>query len=77
MIYRKKNTNQSQLLQLRKLLIEKCEEIMKKGKWQYGTNEVYRDLIQYQKYSESHYRGDATKPMFIPAGSTLTLKLNQ
>ena len=41
------------MLRLRKTLIDKCEEIIAKGKWQYGTNEIYRDLINFTKIAEA------------------------
>ena len=51
--YRNKATSRPQLLRLRKTLIDKCEEIIARGKWQYGTNEIYRDLISFTKNTET------------------------
>ena len=46
--YRKKNLSRVEILKIRKTLVDKCEEIMAEGKWQYGTKEIFRDSIQNQ-----------------------------
>ena len=58
--------------------MDKCEEIMTKGKWKYGTKEIFRDLMQYTKMnSETSGDGEThldTSPRFVlPEGSAKTL----